>query len=101
MSAIPQLPEHLHNRQQEPMHSMLVKEHLISKEPSVSYIEHVSSDSEQETNGVESKNSHSHTNGVTNEFKMHDTVIENFRPIKVIVIGAGYSGIYHGIRIPE
>ncbi|KAF2865386.1 hypothetical protein BDV95DRAFT_623896 [Massariosphaeria phaeospora] len=27
--------------------------------------------------------------------------IENFRPLKVIVIGAGYSGIYCGIRIPE
>lgn len=26
---------------------------------------------------------------------------ENFRPIKVIVIGAGFSGIYCGIRIPE
>jgi len=27
--------------------------------------------------------------------------VENFRPLKVIIIGAGYSGIYHGIRIPE
>ncbi|KAF2789860.1 FAD/NAD(P)-binding domain-containing protein [Melanomma pulvis-pyrius CBS 109.77] len=34
-------------------------------------------------------------------FKLNDTPIENFRPIKVIVIGAGYSGIYCGIRIPE
>ena len=34
-------------------------------------------------------------------FKLHDSPIENFRPIKVIVIGAGYSGIYCGIRIPE
>ncbi|KAF2470673.1 FAD/NAD(P)-binding domain-containing protein [Lindgomyces ingoldianus] len=34
-------------------------------------------------------------------FKLHDTPIENFRPIKIIVIGAGYSGIYCGIRIPE
>jgi len=34
-------------------------------------------------------------------FKLHDTPIENFRPLKVIVIGAGYSGIYCGIRIPE
>lgn len=45
-------------------------------------------------------------NGVTNgtrttAFKLHDTAIENFRPLKVIVIGAGYSGIYCGIRIPE
>lgn len=32
---------------------------------------------------------------------MNDNVVENFRGLKVIVIGAGYSGIYHGIRIPE
>lgn len=30
-----------------------------------------------------------------------DAPLENFRKIKVIVIGAGYSGIYYGIRIPE
>ncbi|KAF2154184.1 FAD/NAD(P)-binding domain-containing protein [Myriangium duriaei CBS 260.36] len=34
-------------------------------------------------------------------FDLHDEPIENFRPIKVIVIGAGYSGVYCGIRIPE
>jgi hypothetical protein len=34
-------------------------------------------------------------------FHLHETVVENHRPIKVIVIGAGYSGIYCGIRIPE
>jgi hypothetical protein len=33
--------------------------------------------------------------------KAHRDVVENFRPMKIIVIGAGYSGIYHGIRIPE
>lgn len=32
---------------------------------------------------------------------LHDTPIENQRPMKVIVIGAGYSGVYLGIRIPE
>ena len=48
------------------------------------------------------------TNGVSTEsaspassFQLHDSPIENFRPLKVIVIGAGYSGIYCGIRIPE
>jgi hypothetical protein len=30
-----------------------------------------------------------------------DEVIENFRPLSVIVIGAGFSGIYLGVRIPE
>jgi hypothetical protein len=30
-----------------------------------------------------------------------DEAIENFRPMSVIVIGAGFSGIYCGVRIPE
>lgn len=44
------------------------------------------------------------TNGVSTHhstFKLKDSPIENFRPLKVIVIGAGYSGIYCGIRIPQ
>lgn len=41
-------------------------------------------------------------NGIgRSSFKIKDTPIENLRPLKVIVIGAGYSGIYCGIRIPE
>ena len=44
------------------------------------------------TDGVAAKNlSH----------KLNDAPVENLRRLKVIVIGAGYSGIYHGIRIPE
>lgn len=35
------------------------------------------------------------------ELLLREGVIENPRKIKVIVVGAGYSGIYHGIRIPE
>lgn len=47
-----------------------------------------------------------HTNGTTNgvsstPFKLNNTPVDNLRPLKVIVIGAGYSGIYCGIRIPE
>jgi ribulose 1,5-bisphosphate synthetase/thiazole synthase len=48
-----------------------------------------------------------HTNFITNgahiksSFKLNDAPVENFRPLKVVVIGAGYSGIYCGIRIPE
>lgn len=47
-----------------------------------------------------------HANGITNgiakaPFKISDAPVENQRPLKVIVIGAGYSGIYCGIRIPE
>ena len=43
------------------------------------------------------------TNGERQEapWLLHDTPIENQRPIKVIVIGAGYSGVYCAIRIPE
>ena len=48
------------------------------------------------TNG----NSHDGSNGVAS-FKLQDAPVENLRPMRVIVIGAGYSGIYHAIRIPE
>ncbi|KAF2639348.1 FAD/NAD(P)-binding domain-containing protein [Massarina eburnea CBS 473.64] len=42
------------------------------------------------------------TNGASAaSFKLHDTPIDSARRLKVIVIGAGYSGIYLGIRIPE
>ncbi|CAI6255193.1 unnamed protein product [Periconia digitata] len=50
------------------------------------------------TNGVDANL----TNGVASRtIKLHDHPIDNSRPLKVIVIGAGYSGIYMGIRIPE
>ncbi|KAH7075495.1 hypothetical protein BKA63DRAFT_413523 [Paraphoma chrysanthemicola] len=47
-----------------------------------------------------------HANGLANgssrtPLKLNDAPVENLRPLKVIVIGAGYSGIYCGIRIPE
>ncbi|KAF1851910.1 FAD/NAD(P)-binding domain-containing protein [Cucurbitaria berberidis CBS 394.84] len=47
-----------------------------------------------------------HANGIANgkstsSFNINDAPVENLRPLKVIVIGAGYSGIYCGIRIPE
>ena len=34
-------------------------------------------------------------------FVPKDEPVENFRRMRVVVIGAGYSGIYMGIRIPE
>jgi cation diffusion facilitator CzcD-associated flavoprotein CzcO len=41
-------------------------------------------------------------NGTTNGASVPPpSSTENFRPLRVIVIGAGYSGIYCGIRIPE
>jgi cation diffusion facilitator CzcD-associated flavoprotein CzcO len=39
--------------------------------------------------------------GSTYLFTLKDEPIENLRPLKVRVIGAGYSGIYLGIRIPQ
>ena len=34
-------------------------------------------------------------------WQLHDQPVENQRPLKIIIIGAGYSGIYLGIRLPE
>ena len=39
--------------------------------------------------------------GSIHQFTIKDEPIENLRPLKVRVIGAGYSGIYLGIRIPQ
>jgi hypothetical protein len=60
-----------------------------------------------QANGLSNGLTNGYTNGsmngtaATSRFKLHDAPIENIRPLKVIVIGAGYSGIYCGIRIPE
>lgn len=50
-----------------------------------------------DTNGT------SETNGVkaAPTWQLHDSPVENQRKLRVIVIGAGYSGVYCGIRIPE
>ncbi|KAK0730810.1 hypothetical protein B0H67DRAFT_474490 [Lasiosphaeris hirsuta] len=45
-----------------------------------------------ETNGI---------NGHAKEFTIKDEPVENIRPLKVVVIGAGFSGIVAAIRIPE
>jgi hypothetical protein len=37
----------------------------------------------------------------SHDIGIKDEVIENFRPMSVIIIGAGFSGIYCGVRIPE
>ncbi|KAF1345486.1 hypothetical protein BDV97DRAFT_302849 [Delphinella strobiligena] len=74
---------------------------LRNKEASVEHIEDAYPLVSDLKNGVENENSVNSVHGDTSNFSIHDTVVENFRPVKVIVIGAGYSGIYHGIRIPE
>jgi hypothetical protein len=42
-----------------------------------------------------------HANGYHQTFTCKDAPVENQRPLKVRVIGAGYSGVYLGIRIPQ
>jgi hypothetical protein len=34
-------------------------------------------------------------------FTCKDAPIENHRPLRVRIIGAGFSGVYYGIRIPQ
>lgn len=34
-------------------------------------------------------------------FTLKDATVENFRRLRVVVIGAGFSGIYAGIRCSE
>ncbi|KPI42856.1 putative sterigmatocystin biosynthesis monooxygenase stcW [Cyphellophora attinorum] len=42
------------------------------------------------------------TNGNHNgDYNPKDQPVENFRPMKVVAIGAGFSGIYLSIRLPE
>ncbi|KAG9591173.1 FAD/NAD(P)-binding domain-containing protein, partial [Aureobasidium melanogenum] len=86
MSAIPNVPETDHR-------------HHGSREHD---LDNIASDAipQMATKRVDSPTNAAYNNA-TSTFTLHDTVIENQRPIKVIVVGAGYSGIYHGIRIPE
>ena len=46
---------------------------------------------------------HVQENGISlkRPWKLNNAAVENHRSIRVIVIGAGFSGIYCGIRIPE
>ena len=81
MSAVPNLPEDVINAQASNPDAAL--QHLLNNKNAV-------------TNGDP------HTNGASEApWMLHDSPVENQRPIKVIVVGAGYSGIYCGIRIPE
>jgi hypothetical protein len=88
MSAVPNVPESVH-AQKESTADATLKYILHNKQATVEHLSRVDS---KATNGV---------NGTSLQWSVHDTPIENQRPIKVIVIGAGYSGIYLGIRIPE
>jgi hypothetical protein len=85
MSAIPNVPEFVH-AQQESTHDAA----LQNKKTTAHHLERVDS---KTANGI--------NNGAVPQWSVHDAPIENQRPIKVIVIRAGYSGIYLGIRLPE
>ena len=52
-----------------------------------------------QTNGEINGSTHQQTSSIHPPLK--NASVENFRKMRVIVIGAGYSGIYMGIRIPE
>jgi ribulose 1,5-bisphosphate synthetase/thiazole synthase len=89
MSAIPNVPESLHAQQESP-HDAAQAYLLRNKGATTDRLKRVDS---KTANGV--------INEAVPQWSVHDSPIENQRPIKVIVIGAGYSGIYLGIRLPE
>lgn len=89
MSAIPNLPENVTQLASNNADAAL--KHSLSTKSEVTHTERVEVNGEVQTNGVKTEA----------PWQLHDTPIENQRPMKVIVIGAGYSGIYMGIRIPE
>lgn len=84
MSAIPNIPHDAVPADAESTNADAAMRHLINSK-------------------VDQANGTTSTNGSATEtqWQLHETPIENQHPIKVIVIGAGYSGIYAGIRIPE
>ena len=82
MSAIPSLPESVMDHG---LHNGHAKHD--------SHVDHIG---HSKPNGTSGASKHDAA-----DFTLQDTEVENFRPIKVIVVGAGYSGIYHAIRIPE
>jgi hypothetical protein len=88
MSAVPNVPESVHAQKES------------TADATLKYLLHNKQATAENLTRVDSKTEH-RTNGTTAQWSIHDSPIENHRPIKVIVIGAGYSGIYLGIRIPE
>ena len=87
MSAIPNVPESVHKIDSNNLEAAAT--HLEKSKETANHVEHAY------VNGT--------TNGAKTEaqWQIHDSPVENQRKLKVVVIGAGYSGIYLGIRIPE
>ncbi|KAF9634106.1 putative flavin-binding monooxygenase protein [Lasiodiplodia theobromae] len=98
MSAVPSLPESLSVRS--------------NTTPPDDALLHRIDSANNATNGVTSHPPHKPTTTTTaaktsssppatSTFTLHQAPVENQRPLRVIVVGAGYSGVYLGIRIPE
>jgi NADH dehydrogenase FAD-containing subunit len=84
MSAIPNLPENVTNG--EPRNAdAAFRQSMNTREASA----HAQANGE--VNGI----------GRGTAWQLHNQPVENQRPLKIIIIGAGYSGIYLGIRLPE
>lgn len=90
MSAVPNLPEGLVHPP--PNNVEAAKIHIDKCVNSDWKIDHVEDSGHQQVNGVKPE---------SKVWQLHDVPVENQRRMKVIIIGAGYSGVYCGIRIPE
>ncbi|KAI7301094.1 hypothetical protein KC315_g16848, partial [Hortaea werneckii] len=111
MSAVPNLPEEV--LRVHPVDPDLSHDSMLKYKSDVSHVEYAGEPRTGQPNGithypktnntaVPKQQQASHTNPkATPQWQLHDRPIENQRPIRVIVIGAGYSGVYCGIRIPE
>lgn len=67
---------------------------------------HSNGPSNAHSNGHSNGHSNAHSNGHSNrhvgaDFTLKNVPVENLRPLKVVVVGAGFSGILAAIRIPE
>jgi hypothetical protein len=94
MSAIPNLPNDIVRIDPAQPESKL--RHALAEKGASQHVGHADVQSTT-SNGV-------HSNDLKTEaaqWQLHDVPVDHQRPIKVIVIGAGYSGVYLGIRIPE
>ena len=89
MSAIPNLPEGVINIDFSNPDAAL--QHLLNNKDEVTHNEHANANGEKQINGTKNEA----------QWHLHEAPVENQRPFKIIVIGAGYSGIYLGIRLPE
>lgn len=50
------------------------------------------------TDGTDGVNEHVYGNGAAKKFTLNPEPVENLRPLRVVVVGAGFSGIAAAIR---